>query len=135
MDPDKNYDYELEMARLQSHERHMGHIYGIRRWGLGVSAFTILIGAVMIFMGLQGTISLDMNTTNALSAKLTNASPGIIFAVVGVVLAFIVIIQSPVNYSTGQAMTDPPRRRKGKSSPYRGGLTLGASIGRDSRDD
>jgi ABC-type sulfate transport system permease subunit len=79
----------------------MRFIYGLRFAGLAVSALTIAIGAVMVFKGLQGSFDWAFEAPRTLSAKLTNASPGIVFATIGMVLGFVVVLQKPVNYSTG----------------------------------
>lgn len=91
---------QVEMARLRSHEIHMRYIYGIRLVGLFISALTILIGAVMVFFGLEGSFNWAVEAPATIAAKITNASPGIIFATVGLFIAIIVVIQRPVNYST-----------------------------------
>jgi hypothetical protein len=93
--------YELELAKLRSHERHMAYIYRLRWGGLALAAFTICIGAVMTFAGLQGSFDWAFQAPSSLSAKLTNASPGIVFATVGLLIGLLTVIQKPVNYDTG----------------------------------
>lgn len=112
-------DHEYDLAVLRSHELHMKHIYGLRWAALGISALTIIIGAVMIFAGLQGSFNWAVEAPNSVGAKLTNASPGIVFATVGLVLGFVVVIQKPVSYSVGG-----PRDSRG----------VGVELGSD-RDD
>jgi hypothetical protein len=90
--------YEIELASLRSHETHMKYIYGLRWGGLALAALAITIGAFMIFLGLQGSLTWAIEAPNSLSAKLTNASPGIVFATVGMILGFIVVLQKPVDY-------------------------------------
>ena len=85
---------EIELARLRSHERLLGHIYGLRWGGLGLSALTIAIGAVMVFQGLQGSFNWAVEAPHSIAAKLTNASPGIVFATIGLVIAFVVLLQA-----------------------------------------
>jgi hypothetical protein len=117
--PDRTRELELELdlASLRSHERHMRHIYGLRWGGLALSALTILAGAVMTFLGLQGSFNWAVEVPLSITAKLTNASPGIIFATAGLLLGFITILQKPVNYETtdsGNSITvdlSKPRRR------------------------
>jgi len=92
---------ELQLARLRSHEIHMRHIYSLRWGGLALSALTIAIGAVMVFKGLTGSFNWAVEAPDSLSAKLTNASPGIVFATIGLMLGFVVVLQKPVSYSTG----------------------------------
>jgi hypothetical protein len=118
--------YELEISRLHSHERHMKYIYGLRLGGLVLSALTIVIGSIMIFFGLQGSFDWAIQAPSSVGAKLTNASPGIVFATVGMFIGLFVILQKPVNYRTGTSnLCDPSR------SPvdYRGGEIIGESRG------
>ncbi|MGH8387242.1 MAG: hypothetical protein ACRESJ_17410 [Pseudomonas sp.] len=95
--------YQFQLEALRSHEKHMRHIYGLRWAALALAALTIVIGAVMVFMGLQGSFNWAVEAPNSIGAKLTNASPGIIFASVGMVIGFVVILQKPVSYDTGGA--------------------------------
>jgi hypothetical protein len=110
-------ELERRLAAMRSHETHMKHIYGLRWGGLVLSAITIIIGAVMIFEGLQGSFNWAIQAPASIGARLTNASPGIVFATIGLVIAFVVILQKPVNYETGphgQSITlgPPPQTRK-----------------------
>jgi hypothetical protein len=98
---ERELELEIELASLRSHEKHMKYIYGVRLAGLTISAITIIAGAVMVFMGLQGSFNWAVEVPNSIGAKLTNASPGIIFATVGLFISFFVILQKPVNYRTG----------------------------------
>jgi hypothetical protein len=93
--------YEFQLEALRSHEKHMRHIYGLRWAALALAALTIVIGAIMVFMGLQGSFNWAFEAPNSIVAKLTNASPGIVFASVGMVIGFVVILQKPVSYDTG----------------------------------
>lgn len=97
---DPRQEYEYNLAILRSHELHMKHIYGLRWMALGISALTIIIGAIMIFAGLQGSFNWAVEVPNSIGAKMTNASPGIVFATIGLILGFVVAIQKPVTYST-----------------------------------
>jgi hypothetical protein len=103
-EPEIHRDPELEYAlvSLRSHEIHMRHIYGLRWAGMAVAALTIAIGAFMVFRGLEGSFNWAVEVPHTLGAKLTNASPGIIFATVGLILGFAVVLQKPVNYDTGR---------------------------------
>lgn len=98
---------EAELASLRSHETHMRHIYGLRWGGLALSALCIVIGALMIFQGLQGSFTWAVEVPNSIGAKLTNASPGIVFATLGLIIGFIVVLQKPVNYRTGESRIGP----------------------------
>jgi hypothetical protein len=93
--------FELEVARLRSHERHMRYIYGLRFGGLVVAAATIICGAFMVFYGLEGSFNWAIEAPNSIGAKLTNASPGIEFATSGMLITLLVIMQRPVSYRTG----------------------------------
>jgi hypothetical protein len=109
-------ELEVELASLRSHEKHMRHIYSLRWGGLILAAITIGIGAVMVFRGLEGSFNWAIEVPNSIGAKLTNASPGVVFATVGMILGFIVILQKPVNYTIGDdgmsIWNDPHRRRR-----------------------
>ena len=100
-DKDKGTELEIELARLKSHERHMRYIYGVRLAALAIATLTIIIGAVMIFMGLQGSFNWAFEAPHTIGAKLTNASPGIVFATIGLIVIFCVVLQAPVDYTTG----------------------------------
>lgn len=115
-DPNRLHELQLEidLASLRSHETHMKHVYGLRWGALALSALTIVIGAAMVFMGLRGSFNWAVEMPNSIGAKLTNASPGIVFATVGMILGFIVIRQKPMDYSTGghgSPIADTPRKR------------------------
>lgn len=97
---DRELYHELQLARLRSHEKHMGYIYGLRLGALLVAALAIFVGSIMTFMGLQGSFDWAVESPSSLSAKLTNASPGIVFATVGMIIGFFVVLQKPVNYRT-----------------------------------
>lgn len=86
---------------LSSHELHMKYIYGIRRLGLYLSFVAIILGAVMTFLGLEGSFNWAVESPETITAKLTNASPGIVFVTVGLLIAIVVIMQKPVGYKTG----------------------------------
>lgn len=124
-------ELEIELASLRSHELHMRHIYGVRYAGLAVAAAAILAGAWMIFEGLSGTFDWAVEAPKTISSKLTNASPGIGFAVVGMIIAFIVILQKPVSYKTGggpESINTARARYALHAEDYRGryGVELGA---------
>lgn len=92
---------ELKLASLRSHETHIKHIYRLRWGGLSLSAITIIIGAIMAFIGLEVTFDWAFEAPKSVGAKLTNASPGIIFATIGLILGFVVVLQKPVDYQIG----------------------------------
>ncbi len=90
------------MAQLRCHELHIKLDYRLRSWGLGLVTLIILISAVMVFAGLQGSFDWAVEAPHTISAKLTNASPGIVFATIGMVLGFVVFLQKPVRCRTGE---------------------------------
>jgi hypothetical protein len=86
------------MAQLRSHELYIKLDYRLRSWGLALATLTILIGAAMVFAGLQGSFDWAVEAPHTLTAKLTNASPGIVFATIGMILGFVVVIQKPFKF-------------------------------------
>jgi ABC-type sulfate transport system permease subunit len=107
------------IAQLRSHERHIKLNYRFRGRVLALATLTILIGAVMVFAGLHGSFDWAVEAPHAISAKLTNASPGIVFATIGMILGFVVVLLPPIKFQTGDdgtlAMRQPipffrPRR-------------------------
>jgi hypothetical protein len=64
----------------------------------------------MIFLGLQGTIDWAVQVPNSIGAKVTNASPGIAFATVGLIIGILVVAR-PVEYETPFEDRDNPLRR------------------------
>jgi hypothetical protein len=81
---------------LRFHELQLKLDHRLRLCGLALAALTILIGAVMVFAGLQGSFNWAVEAPSTISAKLTNASPGIVFATIGMVLVCVVFLQKPV---------------------------------------
>ena len=79
--------------------------YSLRSKGLALAALTILIGAVMVFAGFQGSLNWVVEAPQTMSAKLTNASPGIVFATIGMILGFVVFLQKPVRFQVGDDET------------------------------
>lgn len=90
--------FNPELLSIRAHELHIRYIYQLRWAALAIAALLIIIGAVMICLGLTGVISFSVGASSAISAKLTNASPGIVFATSGLILALAVVVQSPVNF-------------------------------------
>lgn len=101
-------EVNLRLAYLNAHQDHLRSVYRLRGMGLGLAGFTILIGAVMTFLGLEGTFDWAIEAPNTIGAKLTNASPAIIFATVGLIIAFVVLIQGPVQFKTKGREPDGP---------------------------
>jgi protein-S-isoprenylcysteine O-methyltransferase Ste14 len=93
---------EFELESLRSHNKHIQQIYAVRWGGLALSALTITAGAIMTFHGLEGSFNWAVEVPHSITAKLTNASPGIGFAMIGLILGFMVIRQKPVGYTTSR---------------------------------
>ena len=91
----------LELARLRSHELHIRYIYGLRIAGLAFAAIALIIGAWMTFKGLQGSFNWAIQAPHSIGAKMTNASPGIVFATIGMILGIVILTRRPVNYIMG----------------------------------
>lgn len=112
---------DLASAKLRSHEKHMMYIYGLRFAGLFISLVCIVIGAIMIFKGLSGSFNWAFEEAHTFKTKLTNASPGIGFALFGVIMGYFVLSRDPVNYTTDDDDMSlflgprPTRRPKRKS--------------------
>jgi putative copper export protein len=83
------------IAWLRSHDRQAKLDYRFRSKVLIVAALIMVIGAVMVFAGLHGSVEWAVEAPHTISAKLTNASPGIIFATIGMILIFAVVMQKP----------------------------------------
>jgi hypothetical protein len=64
----------------------MAYAYGLRWGGLALSALVICMGGAMTFAGLDGSFNWAVQVPTTISAKMTNASPGIVFATIGVLL-------------------------------------------------
>jgi hypothetical protein len=78
--------------------------YNLRSKGLALAALTILIGAVMVFAGFQGSLNWVVEAPQTMIAKLTNASPGIVFVTIGMILGFVVFLK-PVRFQVGDDRT------------------------------
>jgi hypothetical protein len=83
----------------------------LRLAALVVAAVTIILGGIMIFKGLQGSFNWAFQAANTLTAKFTNASPGIVFATVGLIIVYKVVSKDPVDYDTAQAHLGPSPKR------------------------
>jgi hypothetical protein len=81
---------DIRYTRLRLEELQLRFSYHLRLAVLVVAALVILLGAGMVFLGLQGSIDLGFQVV-ALNARLVNASPGIVFATIGVVLCCVIL--------------------------------------------
>src|SRR6266446_6341122 len=89
-------EHQRFLAEIRAHELHIKFIYGVRLGGMLLSAICIISGAIMIYLGLQGSFDWAIQAPTTFSAKLTNASPGIIFATIGLILGYAVLLRRPV---------------------------------------
>ncbi|HXT23912.1 MAG TPA: hypothetical protein VN749_03665 [Candidatus Eisenbacteria bacterium] len=64
--------------------------YHLRFGVLVLATVLTLLGAAMVFRGLQGSFDWAVQSPHTISAKLTNASPGIGFATMGMLLALVI---------------------------------------------
>jgi hypothetical protein len=112
-DEARKLQLQVELESIRQHGRHMHYVYSIR-WGIiGLAALALGIGAVMIFKGLTGSFNWAFEAPHSIGAKLTNASPGIVFATIGFLLGVIVTLQNPLRYETrgsggGRSIVGPP---------------------------
>lgn len=95
-------DHELELAKIRSHELHIKYIYNLRIAGLLFAVVALLIGAWMTFKGLQGSFNWAIEAPHSVGAKMTNASPGIVFATIGMIVGIVILKLPPVNYIMGK---------------------------------
>jgi hypothetical protein len=66
------------------------------RFGVFVLAAVALIsGVVMVFHGLQGSVDVGLHATDIFQAHLINSSPGVVFALIGVILCCAILSQGP----------------------------------------
>jgi hypothetical protein len=99
-DPE-SHGASVELARIRSHELHIRYIYGLRIAGLAFAAIALIIGAWMTFRGLQGSFNWAIEAPHSIGARMTNASPGIVFATIGLILGIVILKLPPVNYIMG----------------------------------
>jgi hypothetical protein len=96
----KKLQLQVELESLRQHGRHMHYVYSVR-WGvIGLAVLALAIGAAMTFKGLTGSFNWAFEAPHSLGAKLTNASPGIVFATIGFLLGFTVTLQKPLRFET-----------------------------------
>jgi hypothetical protein len=78
---------------------------------LVVAAVTIILGAGMVFLGLQGSINWTMYVVGSVNAQLSNASPGIVFATIGLILVCVLLSQGPPTSPTPVRVGNASYRR------------------------
>ena len=64
--------------------------------------------------GLQGSSNWAVAGPHTISAKLTKASSGIVFATIGMILGIVVVLQKAVSFQTGVDSTFIRRKRLAK---------------------
>jgi hypothetical protein len=98
-----NIRRQYELEALRAHRAHITWIYGLRIVGLGIGAFAVIVGAAMLFAGLQGSFNWAVEIPHSIEAKLTNASPGIVFVTAGPLIVLWIGGQAPVDFLTPKA--------------------------------
>ena len=92
----------LCLAQIRSSELQVKHTYRLR-WGvLAIAVFTVLIGTVMEFSGLHGSVNWVVGAPHLIDANLKDVSPGIVLVTIGMVLCCVVILCKPVKLQLGQ---------------------------------
>jgi hypothetical protein len=86
---------DLGHARLKLEELKLRFSYRLSLAGFIVASLVIILGAGMVFLGLQGSIDLGLKVLT-INAKLVNASPGIVFATIGVILCCVILNRNAV---------------------------------------
>jgi hypothetical protein len=86
---------DLKHARLKLEELKLIFSYRLSLAGFVVASLVIILGAGMVFLGLQGSIDLGLKVLT-INAKLVNASPGIVFATIGVILCCVILHRDAV---------------------------------------
>ena len=81
-------------ARFRLEELNLNSFYRLRLAALLVATLVIVLGAGMVFLGLKGSINLNVQVA-AVNTRLVNASPGIVFATLGMILCFVLLAQQP----------------------------------------
>jgi len=82
-------------SRLRIHELQLIFSYLLRFGVLILAAVALISGVVMVFHGLQGSVDVGLHATDIFQAHLINASPGVVFAVIGVILCCAILSQGP----------------------------------------
>jgi hypothetical protein len=76
---------------IDAHRQHLRYIYTIHGAGLALSALALVGGAIMTFRGLESSFNWAVEVPHSIGAKLTNASPGIVFCNYRVDLGYLCI--------------------------------------------
>jgi hypothetical protein len=95
---------DLKHARLKLEELKLRFSYRLSLAGFVVASLVITLGAGMVFLGLQGSIDFGVKVL-AINAKLVNASPGIVFAAIGVILCCVILNRNAVKVSVKRHVT------------------------------
>ena len=73
-----------QMIELLASDRK--RVFVLRIVGISIGFIVLSFGAVMSFLGLEGSFDWAFESPNMLTSKLTNASPGVVFAVAGMLI-------------------------------------------------
>ena len=83
------------------------HTHRQRFLVIGIGGILVVAGIVMTFMGLTGAIDLELAVDSKFTANLTNASPGIVFSLLGVLLCWVGIYsRHRINYENDAEAMD-----------------------------
>lgn len=86
---------------LQFRELQLKLDYSFRSKVLALATLIILLGTVMVFTGLHGSFDCGFEASHAITVKLTNASPGIVFVTIGMILVVVALLLPPIKFQSG----------------------------------
>ena len=86
---------------LRFHELQLKLDYSFRSKVLALATLIILLGTVMVFAGLHGSFDCGFEAPHAITVKLTNASPGIVFVTIGMILVVVALLLPPIRFQSG----------------------------------
>jgi hypothetical protein len=66
-----------------------------------LATLIILLGTVMVFAGLHGSFDCGFEAPHVINVKLTNASPGIVFVTIGMILVLVALSLPPIKFQSG----------------------------------
>jgi hypothetical protein len=80
---------------LHLDELRLRFSYRLRLVALILAGFLMVSGAVMVFLGISGSIDFGLHATGVVQAHLVNASPGIAFELIALFLCYLILSQGP----------------------------------------
>jgi hypothetical protein len=86
---------------LQFRELQLQLDYSFRSKVLALATLIILLGTVMVFAGLHGSFDCGFEAPHVINVKLTNASPGIVFVTIGMILVVVALLLPPIKFQSG----------------------------------